>query len=300
MIDTPYESIELRHFRYFVAVAETLHFGRAAERLHMSQPPLSMQIRQLEAMVGAALFERTQRRVALTAAGEAFLSEARRTLTAAREALEAARQSAAGQQGRLRIGFVSSAPFNVLPRILRAYRERYPRVTVDLVERGSADQLRALVEGEQDVGLVRLPAATTGVSLQVLLREPLVVALPDTHRLAARRSLEARALAAEPFVMFPRRLGPGLYELIMRFCAAAGFVPHIGQEVEQMHAIVGLVGSGMGVALVPRSMHLISGSGVVFKPLRRSPHVDMALARRTHDSSPHVETFCAVARKVSP
>jgi len=288
--------IELRHFRYFIAVAETLHFGRAAERLHISQPPLSVQIRQLETYVGTPLLERTQRRVRLTAAGQVFLEEARRAVRVADQAVEAARAAASGERGTLRFGFVSSAPFNVLPGVLRSYRALHANVKVELHEMGSADQLRALQAAQLDVGLVRLPAEATGLAMHVLLREPLVVALPDSHRLAARKRLRVQALRDDAFVTFPRRLGPGLYDRIFRFCAeAGGFTPQVGMEVEQTHAIVGLVGASLGVALVPSSMRSMQTGGVKFIPLVGAPSVEMGLAWRQHDPSPLLRAFLDVA-----
>lgn len=287
--------IELRHFRYFIAVAETLHFGRAAERLHISQPPLSVQIRQLEEYVGTPLLERTKRRVRLSAAGQVFLEEARRAVRMADQAVEAAQAAAAGHRGTLRIGFVSSAPFNVLPGILRAYRARHAMVAVDLHEMGSAAQMRALQAAELDLGLVRLPAEATGVEVRVLLREPLVAALPDSHPLAMRRRIHVQALRHDAFVTFPRRMGPGLYDRIFRYCAESGFTPQVGQEVEQMHAIVGLVGAGLGVALVPSSMRFMQTGEVAFVSLTDAPTIEIGLAWRGGDPSPLVRTFLDMA-----
>jgi DNA-binding transcriptional LysR family regulator len=292
--------IELRHFRYFIVLAETLHFGRAADLLHMSQPPLSVQIRQLEEIVGAPLLERNRRSVRLTAAGAVFLDEARRAVRQAELAVERARDAAMGHRGTLRIGFVSSAPFNVLPPVLRVYRERHPHVTVDLHSVGSAEQMRRVAAAELDLGLVRLPAAATGVEIEVILREPLVAVLPESHPLAGRKRITIERLVDDAFVTFPRRLGPGLYDRIMRFCAEAGFSPRVTQEVEQMHAIVGLVGAGLGVALVPASMRLMAAGDVVFASIARAPMVEMGLAWRADDPSPLVASFLAVARAHRP
>lgn len=283
--------IELRHFEYFVAVAEELHFGRAAERLHMAQPPLSMQIRQLESLLGVQLLVRDRRKVELTRAGEAFLEEARRTLKQARYAMEVAQRAGEGQVGRLHIGFVASAPFNVLPEVLRAYRQAYPAVSIELLEMSTSQQVQALRDRRIDVGFIRLPLEAEGLSQVRVLSEPLVAALPEAHRLAGQRTLDVRDMATESFVLFPRSVGAGLYDQIVGLCVEAGFSPTIGQEASLMQTIVGLVGAGLGVAVVPESVQYIHGTGVVYRPLKKSPLVHMGMVWRTDDTSQILANF---------
>lgn len=290
--------LELRHLRYFLAVAETLHFGRAAERLGLSQPPLSVQIRQLEELVGTPLFERDRRSVRLTPAGAVFREEARRTLRQADAAVEAARAAATGESGTLRIGFVSSAPFNALPGILRRYREAHPHIGLELREMGTAVQLKALQAGEIDLGLLRLPAQARGVQVELLLREPLVAVLPDSHPLAGSQRVRIQDLRDDPFVLFPRRLGPGLYDRILSFCNEAGYHPEIVQEVEQMHALVGLVAAGLGVTLAPASMRFMRTGEAVFLELQDAPCVELGLAWARDDAL--VRGFRHVAKAPSP
>lgn len=293
--------LELRHLRYFVAVAVGLHFGRAAETLHMAQPPLSQAIQQLEAIVGVRLLERTRRRVALTDSGAVFLEEARRTLRAAEQAVGAARQAGRGQLGRLEIGFVGSAPFNVLPGILRTFREEYPGVSLALHELATAAQAQALLERRIDVGFVRPPLEVAGIVLEGILREPLVAALPEGHRLARRARVPIAALAGEPFIIFPRRVAQGLYDQITGLCRKAGFEPDVAQEAPQMQTIVGLVGAGLGIALVPESVQIIHGTGVVYRPLRPAgPPVELAVARRRGDEAAVVRNFMQVVRDLTP
>ena len=204
--------VEMRHLRYFVAVAEELHFGRAAERLHMSQPPLSQQIRHLEERLGFELFHRTKRRVELTAAGHAFLKESRRILDQLDQAIRIGEQASRGEHGELAMGFVSSASYSVLPSVLRRFRRHHPGVDVILRELPAGVQIAWLVDKRIDIGLARPPIKHADLETITIHEEPLVVALPGHHSLRSARSVSLSALSAEPFVMFPRDLAPGLYE----------------------------------------------------------------------------------------
>ncbi|HHT8919147.1 TPA: LysR family transcriptional regulator, partial [Burkholderia cenocepacia] len=218
--------IDLRQFRQFIAVAETLSFRRAAERLHMAQPPLSAAIRKLEDEVGVALLERDNRGSRLTPAGEAFLLEARRTLEQAERAVAVARRAGAGLGGTLRLRFVDSTVNALLPLILRAFQERHPNVDFQLEEGTTAEQVLALRQDRTDAGLVVLPVADAGdVHVEPLLRDRMVAALPDGHRLARRRRIALAELADEPWVMFAAHHGPGMHALIVTACAQAGFAP---------------------------------------------------------------------------
>ena len=289
--------MELRHLRYFVAVAEELHFGRAAARLHLAQPPLSRQIRQLEDELGVTLFERNKRRVRLTDAGAAFLDEARTVLAHVEQGVQAARRAARGEVGKLTVGFVGAASYSVLPGIVQAFRARYPDVELTLLELTTAEQLAALRAGTIRAGLVRPPVADPALAADTVLREPLVVALPATHPLAARRRLAVVALASEPWVLFPRRLAADLHDQITALCKRAGFRPRVAQEAMQMQTVVRLVGAGVGVSLVPRSVRVLHSAGVAYRPLRNgAATVEMAVAWRRDDESALLRQFLGVAR----
>lgn len=289
--------IELRHLRYFLAVAEQLHFGRAAEQLHMAQPPLSTQIRQLEEMLGAPLFVRSKRRVELTEAGRVFKEEAENVLEAVGRAVHRAQQASKGVLGRLRLGFASSAPFGIFPALLGRYREAYPNVVLELLELGSAEQLLALQERRLDLGFVRLPASATNVKVETIDREAIILALPENHPRADDSVLRLEDFKNDPFLIFPRHEGPGLYDRLINLCGQAGFTPRIVQEVGQMHAIVGLVGAGLGVSLVPENLQTVHARGVRYRYLQNQPYIDMALAYRDEQLTPLQQAFVAMSRQ---
>ena len=289
--------MELRHLRYFVAVAEELHFSRAAERLHMAQPPLSQQIRQFEDELGVALFIRTRRSVRLTDAGRVILEDARRTLAQAAKIALDARRAAQGEAGILRLGFSGAAPYTTLPTLLRAFRTQFPDVALSLFERSSEEQIELLATGAIDAGLIRLPVANLPPSLIVrsIVREPLMLALPRGHRLARQRTVPIRALAREPFIMIPRHVAPGLFDTIDRACRRAGFAPIIGQEAVQIQTIVSLVSAGLGVAIVPASIRNLQRSRVVYRALSPgSATTEMALAYDRENPSAVLRTFIGV------
>ena len=290
--------MELRHLRYFVAVGDALNFGRAALALHIAQPPLSRAIRALEAELGASLFDRGTRGVRLTGAGSALLPEARRLLRDAEAFREGARQYAVGAAGTLSIGFVSTAAYNVLPRIVPAFRARRPGVRLALREATSDVQPAALASGELDVGFLIAGARDPALAYAPLHREPLIAALPARRRWPARVPL--RSLAREPFILFPREVAPELHDAIVARCRKAGFAPRIGQEAIQMQTIVSLVAGGMGVSLVPASLEHMRRDGVVYRPLaERGPCVEIGLAWRAADDSPLTRAFVAEARAAS-
>ena len=299
---TPARPPELRHLRYFVAVAEELHFGRAAQRLHMSQPPLSMQIQALERSLGVQLLVRTQRQVSLTRAGEAFLRESRQILAQLEAAGRLARRVSRGEVGELAVGFVSSADYNVLPPLLREFRQRAPDVRLSLHESTSDRQLEALVQGRLDVGFVLAPVEDGRIAYRAVHREPLLAALPARHPLARRRGLVSMAsLADQPFILFPRELAPGLYEDIVSFCRSAGFSPRVEQEAVQMQTILSLVSAEMGVALIPASLVHLGRTGVTYKALREpAPLTEIDIAWRRDDSLPTLQLFLATAAHFAP
>lgn len=289
--------MELRHLRYFVAVAEELHFGRAAARLHVAQPALSQQIQRLERELGVMLLARTKRRVVLTEPGRTFLEEARRTLSSAEGAVFAARRAAAGEVGLLRVGYVDLATWLTFPPILRTYRERFPTVHVALTELHREPQRLALERGDLDVGFFSLRERDRGLSGALVALDPLVAALPAGHPAARLTALPLAALSEEPWVLFPRDLKTSYVELVLESCAAAGFTPQIAQEASQLHTLSGLVGAGVGVTLLPSSIATAPRAGVVFRPLQGDgPHLPMHVIWRTGDVSPTAAQFLAIAR----
>ncbi len=292
--------MELRHLRYFVTVAEELHFGRAATRLAIVQPSLSQQIQQLEDELGFPLLHRTKRSVELTDAGKVFLVEAKRALAQVQEAKRAAQRAYRGEVGRLVVGYISSSTYDLLPVMLRVYRERFPDVEVGLRELTTHEQIRALEEEYIDVGLLRLPISTPMVSAEVVRREPIVCVLPDGHPLASRERVAVSLLADEPFVLQSSHRGGGYYMQLMKLCLAAGFSPNVVQEVTEMHIIVSLVAAGMGVSLVPLSACNIRSQGVVYRELEGTPALsEMAVAWLRSSRSALVQNFLTVARETA-
>jgi DNA-binding transcriptional LysR family regulator len=292
--------IELRQLRHFIAVAEELHFRRAATRLGMTQPPLSQSIAGLEAAIDVELFDRTRRQIRLTDAGQTFLDMARIAMAAVDMAVAAARDAAEGRRGRLRITYVGAASYAVLPRLIAIYRERCPHVVIEMAERTAAGQIDALQRGEADVGLIRLPVHETGdLRFETIHSEPFLVALPERHPLAERRAVALADLAKEAFVMFPAREAPAFHALIVTACLEAGFSLRITQEAMQMHAIVSMVAAGLGVALVPASLRHLNQPGVIYRPCDPAPpslRAELALVWRRADPSSVVTAFLEVAR----
>lgn len=289
--------IDLRRLRHFVSVAEHLHFGHAASALAISQPPLSRSIRTLEDELGTVLFARTKRSVALTAAGAALLPEARQLLRQAESLRESAQRLGAGEVGSLGVGFISSAAYNVLPQLLSEFRRRYPDVRLTLEEGTSEAQLRALNAGDIDIGLVVPPLYEAGLDYLPVYRDRLVAALPaNTYRRTPPR-ISLKTLANKPFILFPRHMGPGLYDANVSFCRRAGFSPRVEQEAIQMQTIVSLVAIGMGVALVPASLLNMRRTGVVYRRLiENSPLVETGLAWKTGNYLPSLAAFVTLAK----
>lgn len=287
--------MELRHLRYFIAVAEELHFGRAAEALGISQPPLSQQIQALEEEIGARLLERTNRRVALTEAGRLFLDEARQVLAQVDRAVLLARRAHQGELGELRIGFTASAPFtSAIPSSIHAFRQAYPEVHLDLQEMSSRQIVEALQEERLQVGVIRsfqLPASLEAVEL---FSEPLVAVLRADHPLAREslEGLELAALAEEPFVFFPRSYGTGLYDQLQALARQAGFTPRISQEAGEAMTIIGLVAAGLGVSMLPGSFRRTRVDGVVYRTLLDPGATSSVwLVRRRSERSPAALAF---------
>jgi DNA-binding transcriptional LysR family regulator len=290
--------IELRQFRQFIAVAEELSFRRAADRLHMAQPPLTVTIRQIEEELGTLLIERTNRIARLTPAGRVFLEECKRTVIQAERAIVAARRAGAGLNGALRVTFVASAAREILPPILLAFREQYPEVELMLTEAMTAQQVAKIQTDDADVGFVIPPLRDAdGLSVEVLAKNQMVAALPENHPLAQLQSISLSDLASEDWILFPERQGPGLHERVLTACAQAGFVPRVGQQASQMDTIASLVAGGMGVGLVTRIIATANRPGVVFRDLTGiGTPVEYELAIAHGRSTPLVDAFMAVIR----
>ena len=299
-------NLELRQLRHFIAVAEELHFGKAALRLHMTQPPLSQSIQGLEELLGVALFLRNRRAVALTPAGAALLPEARRMLAQAGELPALVRRAAEGASGRLALDFVSSADYSVLPPFLRNYRAAFPQVQIVLQEATSDVQVDHLLHARIDAGLLIPPLpdkALAELDYLKVLSEPLVVALPAGQRPAAPDAAAPvwlRDVPRLPLIIFPRPIAPALYDAILGCFRAAGITPEIGQEAIQMQTIVSLVSAGMGLALVPQSVSNLMRPGVEYRALRdATPLVETGLAWRRDNASPVLQGFLDLLRKNS-
>lgn len=298
--------MELRHLRYFIAVAEEGHVTRAAERLGMQQPPLSQQIRALERELDVQLFRRKPRGVEPTAAGRALLADARAILAQIEQAFATTRRTARGEEGRLCIGFTSSAPFHpFVPRVIRTFRERYPLVSLTLEESGTTELIQGLRAERVDAAFIRTPVANPeGIAVSPLLEEPMVVALPQGHALARGRKAEAlalKSLAPETFIVYRRPSGPGLYDAIIAACHASGFSPRVGQEAPRIVSTLNLVAAGLGVSIVPASLQRMQMDGVAYRRLTGTaqPRAPLRLALRRHDTAPAVRRFLDLVRQTA-
>ena len=289
--------MELRHLRYFIAVAEEGHVTRAAQRLGMQQPPLSQQIRALERELGVQLFRRKPRGVELTDAGKIFLERAREILDDVDRAFATTRRTARGEQGRVVVGFTSSAPFHpFVPRVIRAFREMSPLVSLILEESGSSELVQGLHNESIDAAFIRSPEADlVGLLVRPLLEEDMVVALPVGHKLARNENtaLPLDALASETFVLYKRPGGPGLYDTIIAACRNAGFSPRVGQEAPRILSTLNLVAAGIGVSIVPASLRRLQMDGVMYRKLSGSAQLKapLILACRPGENSAAVQRF---------
>ena len=296
--------MELRHLRYFVAVAEEGHMTRAAEQLGIQQPPLSQQIRALEDELGVQLFRRKPRGVELTDAGLAFLEHARAILAQVERASATTRRTARGEQGRVVVGFTSSAPFHpFVPRVIRTFRELSPHVSLVLEESGSGELVQALHSEEIDAAFIRSPIAdVVGLEVTPLLEEEMVAALPTGHQFATSNSdtkrLPLSALAKEIFVLYKRPGGPGLYDTIITACKGAGFSPRVGQEAPRILSTLNLVAAGLGVSIVPASLRRLEMDGVVYRSIAKNqqPLAPLILACRGSENSATVRRFIELVK----
>jgi DNA-binding transcriptional LysR family regulator len=298
--------MELRHLRYFIAVAEEGHITRAAARLGIQQPPLSQQIHALERELDVQLFRRKPRGVVLTDAGRALLDDARAILAQVDHARATTRRTARGEQGRLVVGFTSSAPFvPFVPRVIRAFRESFPLVSLTLEETGTGEMIEALRNELIDAAFIRSPAPDpSGVVVHPLLEEAMVVALPIGHRMASSAddvALKLAALAGETFILYRRPVGPGLYDAIIASCHGAGFSPLVGQEAPRILSTLSLVAAGLGVSLVPASLQHLRMDGVIFRQLAGEPQpkAPLNLAYRRDEASAVVRRFIELVRQTA-
>jgi DNA-binding transcriptional LysR family regulator len=294
--------MDLRHLRYFVAVAEERHFGRAATRLHMAQPPLSQQIRQLETELEVVLLRRTTRRVDLTAAGAAYLVRASEILASVDAAAEEARRVAEGLVGRVVIGCVGSATYSLLPALARTLREELPGI--DFAFRGEMlvpDQVAGLLAGRIDLALLRPPVDEAALRVTTLRRESLIVALPEGHSLARRKRLRVADLRDEEFIVHAGHGRSVMHGLVTALCREAGFEPRVRHEVAETSTLVTFVAAGLGVALVPEPVAALGVAGATYRPLVPAARIDLAVATRADEDAPHVERVLAVlSRGLTP
>lgn len=293
--------MELRQLRYFVAVAEEGNFSRAAERLHVSQPPLSTQIKSLERELGVSLFERSNRGVSLTAAGQGFFEEARTVLGRLEQARMRALQTDRGEAGMLSVGFVSIADYSILPPALKSFRARFPQVEVQLHELTTDAQIRALRDARLDLGIGLAPVDEPDIEFKSVMREELVLAAPAAHpAVKGDKPVDLRVLARESFIVPPREIAPGLYDLTIGHCRSFGFAPRITQQARQMQTVIGLVSCGMGFALVPASVRNLRRTGVLYRPLRGRPAlIELGVLRLRQTDNPQRDHFVSVLMGVA-
>jgi DNA-binding transcriptional LysR family regulator len=291
------QEIELRHLRYFLAVADTLHFSKAAARLGMAQPPLSQQIRKLEELVGHRLFDRTTRGVKLTLAGQLLAERARGTIEKVLDDLAQVRRLGRGEEGTLTVGFSGSVMFTQLPAAIEAFRRRYPKVELRLREMVTAVQIAAVLDGTLDVGFLRDGDPSEGIEMSTVLREPYVAVLPASHTLARKRRLRVSDLRREPFIFFARRMGPLAFDRTMGCCEQNGFRPNIVQEAPQWPTLVRLVAAGLGVSLAPACVANVALAGAVYRDVHAACRTTVDLAFKTGNDQIPAMNFSRIARE---
>ena len=292
---------DLRQLRYFVAVAEELHFSRAAKRLNIAQPPLTQQIQLLERTLGAQLLARTTRRVELTPAGIALLDGARRLLADADRLAERTMRASRGELETLRVGFTDAAVMGILPGAVARFRETFGNVHLDLSENdGTVPLDDALRRDAIDVALMRGPLVDAMLHVEAIVEEPFWIAIPDAHPLAGRSRVSLAQLRGVPLILFPRRLSPAYYDQLIVVCQAAGFTPQVAYEVEKYTTILGLIAAGVGAALVPRSNRALSRAGVAYRPLTGvSITAAVVAAYRPDRASAARDGFLAAVRRTA-
>lgn len=290
--------IEIRHLRYFLAVAETLHFGKAAEKLRMAQPPLSQQIKNLERILGYALFDRTTRGVKLTTVGQFFAERALNTLGKMQDDVEMARRVGAGKVGVLNVGFSGSVMLTALPRAIESYRRMHPNVELRLRELVTAEQIPALLDGTLAIGFLRDGETREGLSLESVLHEPFIAVLPLRHRLARKKVLAPADLKDEPFVLFERRMGNLAFDRTIACCEGAGFRPNIVQDAPQWPTVLRLVAAGLGVSLAPACVANYMMPEVTYRKLRSRHWSSIDIGTKSGLENPAAEAFLQIVRPV--
>jgi DNA-binding transcriptional LysR family regulator len=291
------EEIELRHLRYFLAVAETLHFSRAAEVLGIAQPPLSQQIKRLEQLLGHRLFDRTTRGVKLTLAGQLLAERARSTIEKVQDDLAQVRRLGRGEEGTLTVGFSGSVMFTELPAAIQNYRRRYPKVELRLRELSTSAQISALLTGTIDLAFLRDGDRTEGIDISTLFEERYVAVLPEAHSLARKRSLRVRDLRKEPFILFARRMGPLAFDRTVACCERNGFRPNIVQDAPQWPTLVRLVAAGLGVSLAPACVANVAIPGAVYREVRAACRTTVDLGVKTGSAIKLAANFIEIARQ---
>jgi DNA-binding transcriptional LysR family regulator len=293
------DQLELRHLRYFVAVAEELHFSRAAKRLRIAQPPLSQQIRKLEEHIGCPLFTRNSRMVALTAAGETLLERSRYILRRLDEDLESVRRVGRGEIGTVTVGFIGSAMLTVLPALIGSYRKRFAKVDLRLRELTTSSLLNAIRQGAVDLGFLRDAGPAEDLILETVVAERFVVALSEKHPLAKRKKISLADLKNDSLILFARELGPLAWDKTIALCETSGFRPAIVQDAPEWLTVLRLVSSGLGFSIAPACVATIKTPGVVCRELTKCPTLtNIELARRSDHLNPIMETFLAEARNI--
>jgi DNA-binding transcriptional LysR family regulator len=292
--------VEFRHLQYFKTVAEELHFGRAAEILKMSQPPLSKQIQQLESELGVQLFERSKRQVRLTDAGQVFLERVYQIFREVNEAVDQAKRTGNGQIGTITIGFIEVASYEVLPRILREYQTIYPEVEIKLRELTTIEQMVAIQKGEIDVGFARLPVEDSLIYKRTVWHEPFIVALPEHHSLSVNEKIHLSDLKKESFIFFPSHMLPSYYDEVINMCLKSGFTPKIVQEASHMQTTINLIASGIGLSIVPGSAALLQRKGVVYRELAgESNGFDVAVICKKDNTRSVLRNFISIVPSIS-
>lgn len=290
--------MEFRQLRYFVSVAQELHFGKAAERLDITQPALSKQIRVLETKIGVELFTRTKRTVNLTPAGEVFLIQAQQLLQQADQAIALARRTALGEMGRLTIGFTPTATYTVLPELISRFQSRYPQVEIEMLELATEAQVTALNQNEIDLGFLHPPIDSRGLEIYPLLSEEFVAVLPPQHHLVSKQSLSIQDLAQESFILHPRSEGKFLYDEFCKLCRQVGFKAKIVKEVGSHQTRVCFVAAGMGITFIPAGLQTLIGDNLICKPMQNlSLKLEFAAAWRSAATLPVLQEFLMLLKK---
>jgi DNA-binding transcriptional LysR family regulator len=288
--------MELRQIRSFLSIAETLHFGRTAEMIHLSQPALSLQIRALEDEIGVRLFERNRRKTALTAAGIAFRDDATGALLRLDQVVHRAKLAANGKRGILRIGFISTAGSEIVPTIIRQFRERNGEVEFSLRNILTIDQIQMLEAGSLDIGFLRLPIGHSELEVVTVHREPFVLVVPSSHKLAKKKRVRLREASSQDFVMYDRAYAPGFHDLIFGMLRDAGIIPNVRQTAGEMPTLISLVDSGTGVAILPASTVKRSVASVVACEIAdKKPMSEIGMAARKGNRAPVVDNFRSFA-----